>query len=102
MFDRLASSKRLKLDNATPAQADQFEQYLATDPIVWNDEQEGQFNVIQYWMDRRLNQPQLAQFALDIFAMPLMTDDNERSFSSGRDMITHRRSRLHDDIIQSC
>jgi hypothetical protein len=31
-----------------------------------------------------------------------MSDDNERSFSSGRDMITYRRTRLLPDIIEAC
>ena len=30
-----------------------------------------------------------------------MSDDTERSFSSGRDLITYRRSRLLDDVIQA-
>lgn len=99
MYDRLTSSKRLILDpSAAAVQLDQFDQYLATDPVVADKS----FSVIQYWIDRRLTQPQLAQFALDTFAIPLMTDDNERSFSSGRDMITYRRSRLLDDIIEHC
>jgi hypothetical protein len=31
-----------------------------------------------------------------------MSDNNERSFSSGRDMITYRRTRLRSDIIEAC
>ena len=34
--------------------------------------------------------------------MPLMSDDNERSWSSGRDMITYRRTRLKSDPIEAC
>ena len=30
-----------------------------------------------------------------------MSDDNERSFSSGRDMITYRRTRLKSDSIEA-
>ena len=40
--------------------------------------------------------------ALDVFGVPLMSDSNERSFSSGRDMITYRRTRLVNDIIEAC
>ena len=40
--------------------------------------------------------------AYDIFSIPLMTDDNERCFSSGRDMITYRRTSLLSDIIEAC
>ncbi len=31
-----------------------------------------------------------------------MSDDPERSFSAGRDMITYRCSNLYDEIIQAC
>ena len=30
-----------------------------------------------------------------------MSDDNERSFSAGRDLITYRRNRLMSDIIEA-
>ena len=30
-----------------------------------------------------------------------MADDNERSFSSARDLITYRRNRLKEDIIEA-
>ena len=40
--------------------------------------------------------------AFDVFSIPLMSDNNERSFSSGRDMITYRRTRLRSDIIEAC
>jgi hypothetical protein len=40
--------------------------------------------------------------AFDVFSIPLMSDNNERSFSAGRDMITYRRTRLRSDIIEAC
>ncbi|KYG42638.1 hypothetical protein M433DRAFT_40555, partial [Acidomyces richmondensis BFW] len=46
--------------------------------------------------------PGLAKMAFDVLSIPLMSDNNERSFSSGRDMITYRRTRLRSDIIEAC
>jgi hypothetical protein len=40
--------------------------------------------------------------AFNVFSIPLMSDNNERSFSSGRDMVTYRRTRLKGDIIEAC
>ena len=40
--------------------------------------------------------------AFDVFSIPLMSDNNERSFIAGRDMITYRRTRLRSDIIEAC
>lgn len=39
--------------------------------------------------------------AFDILVIPLIADDNERSFSSARDLITYRRNRLKEDIIEA-
>ena len=33
--------------------------------------------------------------------MPLMSDNNERSFNAGRDIITYRYTRLKSDIIEA-
>lgn len=83
---------------------DQLEQYLSTDPNPFEKKQQNdaEFDVLGYWMDRRLTWSQLSKLAFDTLAIPLMSDDNERSFSSGRDMITYRRTRLQSDIIQAC
>ena len=53
-------------------------------------------------LERRHTTPELARFAFDTLALPMMSDDPERSFSAGRDMVTYRRSNLLDDIIQAC
>jgi hypothetical protein len=37
--------------------------------------------------------------AFDYLSVPLMSDNPERSFSAGRDMITYRRSQLSSDIV---
>lgn len=69
---------------------DDFDHYLSVDPVLRGD---GIFNVTQY--------PQLALMALDCCAIPLMSDGCERTFSSGRDLITYRRSRLKCDLIEA-
>jgi hypothetical protein len=102
-FARLANCKRLKLVHQTDALepfTDQLDSYLATDPVVWLEDTK--FNVQAYWYERRFTQPQLARFAFDVFSIPLMSDDNERSFSSSKNMITDLRNRLRPNIIEAC
>jgi hypothetical protein len=102
-FDRLSSAKRLRVEAAiTPV--DQLDSFLSSDAIPWDkDDHNGhEFDVVAYWMERRWTTPELAQMALDVFSIPLMSDDNERSFSSGRDMITYRRTALLSDVIEAC
>jgi hypothetical protein len=43
--------------------------------------------------------PRLSQMALDIFTIPAMSDEPERSFSSSGIMVRPHRSNLEADII---
>ena len=43
----------------------------------------------------------MARFAFDTIAIPLISDDNERSFSAARNLITYRRNRLMGDLIEA-
>lgn len=93
---RLHNHKRLRISKAVLT--DELDTYLETDPVPDSAE----FDPLTWWLDRRATFPDLFRFAMDCFSIPLMSDDPERSFSSGRDMITYRRSNLHDDIIEAC
>jgi hypothetical protein len=94
---QLHNYKRLKLSTpATPI--DPLSAYLDTD----TEPDSKQFDPLQYWYQRRHQNPDLARFAFDTLAIPMMSDDPERSFSAARDMITYRRNQLNDDIIQAC
>ena len=97
LFVQLHNYKRLKL-GAPVAPIDALSAYLDTDTVPDTKE----FDPLQYWYQRRHDQPDLARFAFDILAIPLMSDDPERSFSAARDTITYRRNQLYDDIIQAC
>jgi hypothetical protein len=101
-YARYSSAKRLRLD-APSERLDSFEAYLSIDPEPYDKHDSGEaFDVIAWWLQRRYTYPGLAQFAFDVFSTPLMSDDNERSFSSGRDMITYRRTKLQSDVIEAC
>ena len=76
---------------------DQLDAYLSTDPLPRSDN----FDPIAYWIERQTSTPQLAKFALDCLAIPCMSDDPERSFSAGRDLLTYHRNRLSADIIEA-
>jgi len=97
--ERLRVYKRVKLGcEALPEDVDDFEEYLRTNLTPHS----ATFDPIKYWLHRRQATPQLAMFALDCLAIPSMSDDCERSFSSGRDLIHYKRSRLLCDVIEAC
>lgn len=92
---RLNNFKRIRLSGSAVV-TDPLDDYLQTDCVPWET------TPLQYWIDRQKTTPELAKFALDTLAIPLMSDAPERSFSAGRDLITYRRSNLLDDIIEAC
>lgn len=97
--ERLRVYKRVKLDHEASADdIDDLEEYLRTDLTPYSDA----FDPIEYWLRRRQATPQLARFALDCLAIPPMSDDCERSFSSGRDLVHYKRSRLLSDVTEAC
>lgn len=98
LYIRLHNHKRVCLTpNATPS-IDQLDKYLATDLVPEHVDH----HPLRYWYERRFTQPELAKFAFDCLAIPLISDDPERSFSAGRGLITYRRSNLENDIIKAC
>ncbi len=103
-FARLRTVKRLKTSHihSSTTAIDHFERYIASDPLLAPQNEQEHFDVIKYWLERRQGEPELSQLALDVLSIPVMSDDNERSFSAAKDMITDRRNRLNKDIIEAC
>jgi hypothetical protein len=59
-------------------------------------------NPIAYWKENQYRWPRLARMAFDMFGIPAMSADAERTFSSGGDMVTKKRNRLHADTVNAC
>jgi hypothetical protein len=62
----------------------------------------GDPNLIDWWWNNRGSFPTLYQAALDKLAIPAMSVECERVFSSTKKMLTPVRNRLGDDIIEAC
>lgn len=54
---------------------------------------------IDYWMGKTFTWPQLAGLALNVFAIPVMSDEPERVFSTTGHALSPRRRRLKDETI---
>jgi len=77
---------------------DQFERFQERDP---QDELPG--GALEYWVSR-LDDPrqsQVARMGVELMSIPAMSDEPERVFSSAKLLISDRRNRLGDDIIQA-
>ena len=56
---------------------------------------------LEYWNQRYLSQQDLARISLNMLAIPLMSAECERVFSSAKHLITDSRTRLLADIIEA-
>ena len=82
-------------DEDTSIVNDEYSQWQlrARDPAV--------IRPLEYWSSEAMRRafPRLSQLALDVFTIPAMSDEPERTFSSTGLMVTPCRSRLAADII---
>jgi hypothetical protein len=54
---------------------------------------------ISYWLGRQRQWPRLASLALDVFSIPVMSDEPERVFSITGAAVSPRRRLLHSSTI---
>ena len=54
-----------------------------------------------WWIQHQKDYPQLSRMALDLLAIPAMSSEVERVFSSTGMMVTDRRNRLKEDVIEA-
>ncbi len=59
------------------------------------------WNTLQCLRDHQSTWPNLAQMAFDLFAIPTMSSECERSFSKASYTISARQSNLSNDIVES-
>jgi hypothetical protein len=78
---------------------DHYVEFITSDVTGLNDDEE--FDPIQYWNERYHSQTDLARMALDVLALPPMSDECRRLFSSAKLLLTDHRSRLRMDVIET-
>lgn len=81
-------SSRLRVER------DEYDAWMELEPCDCDD-------LIAYWVSRSESYPRLARMALDVLSIPAMSSEPERIFSLAGLMVTDRRNRLHEDIIQA-
>ena len=58
-------------------------------------------NLCAFWACYEARYPSLARMAFDVLSIPAMSAECERTFSSAKLLITDRRARLKEDIIEA-
>ena len=82
-------------DNLTIEKSDSLEIYLRDNPIPDIK------NLLEHWQSPESLYPDLSQLAYDTCSIPAMSAECERVFSSTKLLITDRRNRLKEDIIEA-
>jgi hypothetical protein len=94
--DRFGGLHRHKQLGAKPrACSDHYRAFIST------EREDPKTNALEFWNARYTTQPDLARFALDMLAIPAMSAECERVFSSAKHLITDARNRLDPDIIEA-
>jgi hypothetical protein len=79
-------------------ETDEFTKY-DRDPTPIDDPKA--FNPIKWWNDAQSTFPTLYLWALDTLAIPAMSAECERVFSSTKKLITPERNRLGEETIEA-
>ena len=91
-----------------------FDQYITVPDSSTSDSQEDSYasycrepvnqkfdNLLHYWRFQEANYPDLVKVAYDMHSIPAMSAEFERVFSSTKLLITDRRARMRDDIMEA-
>jgi hypothetical protein len=110
-FELAQAHKQLKVSHSNmPARgaADYYQDYIESPPLtpaqVRNSDDNSPLavgEIIEWWNNRYHTWPDLARFALDVLAVPPMSDDVERLFSGASIMLERRRRRLGMDSLEA-
>lgn len=73
--------------------------YLNAEPVVHDENVE--FNILQWWHDRKSTYPVLSILARDVLTVPVSTTSSEGTFSLSGRVLEPRRASLHPDMVKS-
>jgi hAT family C-terminal dimerisation region len=103
-FDKWFSRKRYSL--ACTTRQDEFKSYLETNFLDGSEQfQSGSLprsvDLCAFWANIEGQYPLLARMAFDLLSIPAMSAECERVFSSTKLLLSDRRARMKEDIIEA-
>ena len=94
--DRFGGLHRHKqLESRPRVSSDRYTAFISTNC------EDKETDALEFWNARYNTEPDLARFALDMLAIPMMSAECERVFSSAKHLLTDDRNRLKPDIIEA-
>ena len=88
---------------------DEYERYIETDHFKPENQKRSlkqmpkpkPIDLCEFWALHENEYPSLARMAFDILSIPAMAAECERVFSSTKLLLTDRRARMKEDIIEA-
>ena len=74
--------------------------YLNTDKVSFDEDEDEDFNILQWWHDHKLTYPVLSILARDVLSVPVSTVSSESAFSLAGRIIEDRRTSLAPDMVK--
>jgi hypothetical protein len=98
-----ARKTRTKKNHSTASDTQRIVPTIQDEYERWNLEPKdlGAFDLLAYCKLKRASYPHLSVMALEILAIPAMSAEVERVFSSAKQTITARRARLKVEIVEA-
>ena len=106
-FNEWVSRSKYKR-TVTKQKPDEYQEYLETEHFP-DEESEGttdgsppkSVNLCAFWAQEESQHPSLARMAFDVLSIPAMSAECERVFSSTKILLTDRRARMNEDVIEA-
>ena len=86
-------------DDQQGEEDDEFEQYMKLKSVIVKPGEI--FDICGWWKAHESQWPSLARMAFDMIAIPAMSSECERLFSSAKLLLSDRRARMKEDIIEA-
>ena len=86
-------------DDQQGEEEDEFEQYMKIKSVIIKPGE--LIDICGWWKAHESQWPSLARMAFDMIAIPAMSSECERLFSSTKLLLSDRRARMKEDIIEA-
>jgi hypothetical protein len=97
-FDQWISRSKYKSLGSKPM-VDEYQEYLKTEHSP--DQSGSSVDLCAFWAQNEAKYPSLARMAFDVLSIPAMSAECERVFSSSKILLSDRRARMKEDIVEA-
>ena len=75
--------------------------YLNSDKVSFNEDEDDDFDIIQWWHEYKVTYPVLSILARDVLSVPVSSISSESAFSLAGRILEERRTSLTPDMVRT-